>query len=400
MKDKKIPNVCIVRQNYYPDELHVRRDAETLLDSGYQVDVICLRRKGQKSKEKVNGVQVYRLPIERHRRGMLRYIFEYSAFFIMTFLRLSWLSLRRKYYAVQVVNMPDFLVFTTLIPKAMGSRVVFYLFELMPEVYADKFNISMNHFMVRLLFWIERISTRWADHIIVANGISQRERLERRGVPSSKISISLNVPDENIFIPQNGPNGNKSGFCLITHGSILERYGIQTLIRAVPLIKEEIQNLNIKILGEGEYRLSLEEMAQSMGTMNCIEFVGRVPEDEMLALLNQADIGIVSLFPQKQPQVPCKLFEYLALGKPTVSTRIPAIRAYFNEDSVMFYEPDNEHDLARCILALYRDPDKRATLAISGLATYQKYRWNATKYEYLEVFEKLRPPQTSLNGNN
>jgi glycosyltransferase involved in cell wall biosynthesis len=45
--------------------------------------------------------------------------------------------------------------------------------------------------------------------------------------------------------------------------------------------------------------------------------------------------------------------------------------------------------LARCILELYRDPEKRARLARSGSRAYQKYRWDNMKQEYLKVFDRL-----------
>src|SRR4030067_3539447 len=103
--------VCIVRINYYPDEPHLRRDAETLVEHGYDVDVICLRRKKQKSREVIRGVNVYRLPLERHRKGAFRFAFEYVSFFVMAFLCLTFLSLQSRYSVIQVINMPDSLVF-------------------------------------------------------------------------------------------------------------------------------------------------------------------------------------------------------------------------------------------------------------------------------------------------
>ena len=80
---QKPKNICIMKHHYYPQHTHVRRDAETLSEHGYDVDIICARRKGEKSNELINGVNVYRLPIERHRRGFLRYMYEYLAFFIL-----------------------------------------------------------------------------------------------------------------------------------------------------------------------------------------------------------------------------------------------------------------------------------------------------------------------------
>jgi len=266
---------------------------------------------------------------------------------------------------------------------------VLYFFELMPEVFADRFNVGPNHVMIKLLRWLEKASANWADHIIAANGIRQQEVLQSRGISASKMSVVLNVAHGNVFSQQTSPSSNGGQFCVITHGSLLERYGVQTLVRAVSLLRGEIPQLEANVLGQGEYRGQLEELSQSLGVADRVHFRGWVSTDDMLSLLTQAHVGIVSLLPQKQPQMPVKLFEYLALGKPTVVTSLPAVKPYFNNDSVMYYEPDNEHDLARCILELYRNPDKRTALAASGSAAYQQYHWPVMKYEYLKVFDEL-----------
>jgi glycosyltransferase involved in cell wall biosynthesis len=379
---------CIVRMNYYPDEPHLRRDAETLLENGYVVDVVCLRKKDQKSQEVIKGISVHRLPLEHHRGGAFRYVFEYSLFFLMSFGWLTGWSFRRGKKVIQVINLPDFLVFAAVVPRLFGAKVALNFFELMPEVFADKLNIELNHPMVKFLYWLEKISATFADHIIVANGICQQKRLEKRGIPASKISSVLNVPDDEFFYPRQNGKMDKT-FRLITHGSILERYGVQNLIMAISALSREIPNMEVKIVGEGEYRPQLEMLTKSLGLGDVVRFTGRLPFEEMLALLAKADVGVVSLLPQKQPQMPCKLFEYLAMSKPAVCSALPAVRPYFKDSSVMFYEPDNVEDLKRCLLDLYLNRQKRIDLAASGLAEYQNYRWDRQKFEYLKVFERL-----------
>jgi glycosyltransferase involved in cell wall biosynthesis len=381
--------VCIVRQRDYPQHLHVCRDAETLAAHGYEVDVICCINSGQKKQEVTNGVTIYRLPLEYHRRGILWYLFEYCAFFFLAFWKLTWLSLKKRYNVIEVDNLPDFLVFVSLVPKLLGAKVILYFFELMPEVFAEQFNVGPNHLMVKLLCWVEKASAYWADHIITANGVCQQEVLKNRGIPARKMSVVLNVAHDDAFSLSSSPENNNGNFYVITHGSLLKRYGVQTLIRAAFLLKEEIPQLEVKVLGAGEYRQTLEELAKSLDVEDRVHFTGWVPFEEMLSLLTKAHLCIVALLPQKQPQMPVKLFEYLCLGKPTVTTALPAVKAYLDDNSVMYYEPDDEHDLARCILELYKNPEKRAMLAASGSATYQKYRWSVMKNDYLSIYEKL-----------
>ena len=392
--------VCIVRHNYYPDETHLRRDAETLLRHNYEVDVICLRKNGQKTQETSGGVNVYRLPVEHHRRGIVRYVTEYLEFFLHAFWKLSWLQLKRRYDVIEVDNMPDFLVFTTLVPKLLGAKVIFYVFDNMPEVCVDHFMVSPGHPAIRLLRLIERISAKWADRVIATQSVS-KELLESRGVPESKISIVLNVPDESMLDKLSfSPSSNGNNFCLMTHGSLVERYGVKTLVKAIPLLTDDIPELKVMIVGDGEDKPRLEEMAQFLGVSEYVEFTGWVTVETVLSYIAQSHIGVVVIPAGANPAIPNKLFDYLALGEPTVVTAIPTIKRYFDDDSIMFYEPDNEQDLARCILELYRNPEKREALAASSSAIYQKYRWPVMQYEYLKVFGELTKDKSSEDADS
>jgi glycosyltransferase involved in cell wall biosynthesis len=380
--------VCMLRHSYFPDINPNRRNAEALIAHGYEVDVICLRKKGNKSHEVVNGANVYRLPIEHRRKGILRYTGEYSAFFFLSMWKLTWMSLRRKYQVVEVSTIPDFLVFAAIFPRLLGAKIVLHLLDHTPGVYADHFKIGAEHPIVKFFRMIEKFCAHWADYVIVTQSTS-KELLIKNGIRASKISVVLNTPDENVFKLLSSSAVNGSPFYLITHGSLVERYRVQTLIKAVPLLLKDIPELRVKIVGDGEYQSKLEEMAQSLGVRDRVDFTGRVPFEEIPAHIAQAHIGIVAIPTGVNPAMPLKLLEYLAMSKPAVVSSFPTIKAYFDDSTMMFYTPDDEYDLARCVLELYRDPEKRAAIAAAGGAVYQKYRWSLMKLEYLKVFDNL-----------
>jgi hypothetical protein len=126
MAQARRPAVCIVRHNYYPDT-HVRRDAEALVDAGYDVSVVALRKANQPSRERLDGVEVHRLPVQHVRGSTLRYAWEYASFALLAFLTVAWLHLRSRFRVVEVDNMPDLLVFSALVPKLFGARVILYI---------------------------------------------------------------------------------------------------------------------------------------------------------------------------------------------------------------------------------------------------------------------------------
>ncbi len=378
--------VCIIRQKYWPNK-NVVRNAEALVSQGYEVDVLCLRKKGEKGQETIRGVNLHRLPLGFRRGNALWYVLEYIAFFLLSSLKLAWLSLKKRYDVIEVDTMPDFLVFITLFPRLLGTKVILYMYENMPELFASTFKTGPNHIGARLLRLLERVSAGYAHRVIVADGIPYKRVLEGHGVPSEKLTVVLNVPDDelfNIVAPAPTSDGH---FRLITHGTILKRYGVQTLIRAMPLLLKDIPELRVDVVGDGDYRPELEKLARDLGVDEHICFTGWVSLESVPYFIAQADIGIVPMI--DDVGLPNKLFDYFALGKPSVVSALPSLKATFDDDYVLYYQPDDEKDLAARILELYSRPEKRASLASHGQAFYRNCQWQVMKHEYLKVYEEL-----------
>lgn len=161
--------ICMVCQSYYLRDPRIRREAEALADAEFIVDVFALRDKGEPRKEKVNGVNIYRLPLMRKRGGITRYIFEYLWFFFLSSLFLLRFFLREHYKLIQIHTMPDFLVFCALIPRIFGAKIILDVHEPMPELFMSKYNLNKNNFLIKLLMIQEKISFSFPKQIITVN---------------------------------------------------------------------------------------------------------------------------------------------------------------------------------------------------------------------------------------
>ena len=105
----------------YPADPRVARETRAAMRAGFEVDVVATRESGRPAREKVEGVEVHRLPISRKRgAGRLRFFGEYVAFAGLATLHLAWFALRRRPTIIQVHNPPDFLVLAALAPE--GAR--------------------------------------------------------------------------------------------------------------------------------------------------------------------------------------------------------------------------------------------------------------------------------------
>jgi glycosyltransferase involved in cell wall biosynthesis len=380
--------VCIVRQSYFPEEAHVRKNADALADAGYAVDVICLRAPGEPARGRYRNGAVSRLPLTHRRGGKFRYAFEYAAFFLMAAIVLTGRSLRCRYDIVEVYNIPDALAFAALPAKLLGAKVIFYMFELVPEQVADEWGLPEDRGLVARLRWLERQAVRFADRVVVVSPYD-RDIVTRRDAPRREPAVIVNAPETRLFNTRRSvqavqPNGV---FRIITHGAILRRYGIETLVRALPVLLERIPRVELTVLGEGEQRPALEALALELGVADCVRFPGWVPHENVPAEIARADVGVV---PAAVPWLlPNKLFEYVAMGKPAVAAASPSLSAVFPRDAVAYFWPGDARDLARRVIELYEDPSRARRLAANALRAYEPYRWEAVRETYVALHDEL-----------
>ncbi len=390
--------VCILRHSSYPAELNVRREAEALLKDGYEVHVICLRDESQLSHEDVGGVQVRRLPV-RHRRGRIsRYLFEYNVFLLLASFELLQLHLRCRLRAIQVNTMPDYLVFAALIPRLLGVKVVLHLHEPMPELFTTMFPQRRYAWLRALIRWSERLSLAFADRVLTVTE-EMRETVSRRGADSAKITVIVNVPDDDLIRlprqvaamhPEALPNGPRA-FRILCHGSIEERYGFDLVVRAVARLASDIPGIEFRFMGKGDYVPALQAFAKELKVEAHVTYLGFVPFETMIAEILAADVTVVPM--RRNPYSVLvhtnKMFEYLALERPVVASRLDSVAAYFPDDAILYFNPDDEVDLARRLREVFADRDATAKRVQAATKIYESYRWTHERRKYLAVYDSL-----------
>jgi glycosyltransferase involved in cell wall biosynthesis len=389
MKGQKRLKICIIRHGLALEDPRIRKEALALVEMGHSVDIICLHKRARPAWQRYDGINVFRLPLTHKRQGFPRYFFEYALSFIMVSILLSYLHVCKQYDRIQVNTLPDFLVFVTLIPKLFGAKIILDMHEAMPELFTSNFGFGKTNLLTKIVESLERISTKYADYVLaVCNQTMQLHIC--RGLSPSKAMIVHNVPDECLFDYRkyNQTRKENGEFTLISHGSVLERYGFQVLIKAISYLKKDIPKIRLSILGDGEYLPSLRKLTEEKNLANYVSFRGRIPLEQVPLAIHAADVGVVPIVKDEFTELmaPNKLFEYVAMRKPVVATRTKGMLDYFDDSCVMFFESGNEKELAECILELYRNPDRAKDLVENAWSRYEKFRWNVTKQVYLKVF--------------
>jgi glycosyltransferase involved in cell wall biosynthesis len=395
--------VAIVRHSFYPSELNVKREAEALRDHGFDVDVICLRGENEAARETIEGVVVHRLPVGHRRGKILRYLWEYNAFFVLAALKLAGLHRRLHFRAVQVNTMPDYLVFVALYPKLTGARVVLHLHEPIPELFETMFEGRWyTPAFVTLVTIVEEMSIAFADHCFTVTEEMKRNYVSR-GANPDKITVIVNVPDDRYFRLERYEHLRskveaikrderaRGVFRVVTHGSIEERYGFDTIVRAVAVAKERVPGIEFRFMGGGSHLSNVLALARELGVEERVHYLGFVPFDQMVEEILLADVCVVAV--EKNPYSVLvhtnKMFEYMALEKPVIMSRLGAVAAYMSDDAALYFESGSHAELAECLVEAARDQQANEARVRRATALYAKHRWDNEKLLYLDRYRAV-----------
>ena len=376
-----------VTHSYYLRDTRPRRHATALADDGWDVDVLCARDEGEPRRERVGAVKIRRLHARRRRGSKFRYAFEYASFGAMAWGTMAAMHSRRRYDLVYVFSLPNLLVRAAAIPKLTRARVVLDVRDPMPEFFMSKYKIGMDHRLVRALLAEERISCRYATHVVTVHD-GMKNLLLRTGVGEDGISVVMNAPDPRVFgADPSGQQRDVADRTVLYAGTIAGRYGLDLLIRAVARLKAEIPGLRARFVGDGDIVPSLADLAAQLGVADRVAFDGPMSLDRIPQVVRAAWVGA-----QPHPDDPLmrhsfstKVLEWCALGLPVICSRTDALARAFTDAEVTFMQPGRLDDLCRALLDAHRDPEALAAKSTRARESVKRFDWSRERRALLAV---------------
>jgi glycosyltransferase involved in cell wall biosynthesis len=388
--------VAMVTFSLYPFDPRPRRAADALSKAGMIVDLFCEGEEKAPKREVLNGINVWRLPVTNRRGGKLRYAYQYSAFILISSAILALRSLRRRYDLVYVHNMPDILVVSSLIPKMLGSKVILDLHDPMPELMTTIFGLDPDSLVVRLIKRLEKWSLARANLVLTVN-VACKRIFATRSCPREKIGVVMNSPNEDIFPLQVGSTPARKQapnkrFVIMCHGSIVERNGLDLAVAALARVRESVPDVELRIFGRKTPFLDLVvEEARRLGLSENVRYLGRRMQEELIPEIEDCDVGIIPNPRNAFTEIntPTRIFEYLALGKPAIAPRTSGIQDYFNEESLIYFDPGNAEDLARKIEHVASHADETTEIARRGQQVYLAHTWAQERQTLVDLISGL-----------
>jgi glycosyltransferase involved in cell wall biosynthesis len=149
---------------------------------------------------------------------------------------------------------------------------------------------------------------------------------------------------------------------LLFIGELRMLKGVDTLIAALALLREQGRRVTLTLVGAGSDRPHFEADVARLGLNDRIQFVGAMPARKAFAL------GRIVLVPSRAESLPYILLEAAAAGKPVIATHVGGIPEIFGSLSARLIPPDHPQALAEAI-ARNLDQPQDADAAAAALRT-------------------------------
>jgi len=377
-----------------PFDRRVWQEASTLRDAGYLVSIICPTGKGYEEKyQQIDGIDIWRYQLPAEAEGALGYAIEYSAALFWTFL-LSWRVLfGRGFDVIHACNPPDLFFLIGNFFKLFGKKFVFDHHDANPELYEAKFGR-------RDLFWkamclLERLTFRFADVSIATNNSYRRIAIERGGMPPERVFVVRSGPSlERLKIVPAQENLKQGKKYLVGYVGVMGRQeGIDLLLQSVKTLVVDFQRTDIHfgLVGGGTSLDEMQALARELGVAEYVTFTGRVPDADLLAMLNTADVCVNPDVANEMNDISTmnKIMEYMSLGKPIVQFDLTEGR-FSAQDASLYAKRNDPVDFAARIVELVDNPAKRKAMGDLGRRRVQdELEWRYEAPKLLAAYDAL-----------
>ncbi|MBK7104713.1 MAG: glycosyltransferase family 4 protein [Ignavibacteriae bacterium] len=395
-------NIGMLLDKEFYGDLRVENEVQALSQAGFNVFVFCFSFSGISKIDEYFGAKIIHIPVSKKfvykLRGLINTLFNFYPNYVV--------NLIKKYliqYKIDALHIHDLYLFEIgLILKKKNPKLV--LVGDLHENYVEglkhyKFaNTFPGKYLISIKKW-EQKEIEWCkkfDYLITV--IEEAvERYTLLGIPNDKLFVVSNYVNLDSFQVNEFENTileKFKNFRTLTYvGGFDIHRGLESVIKAVPIIIKQISNFKLVLVGKGANLNSLKELSQKLKIENYISFEDWQHHSKLPSYIKAADVCLIPHLKTQHTDntIPHKLFQYMLMSKPVIASNCNPIKRILNEVSAgLIYEANNEKDLAEKVIEIVSDTNRINEFGENGKkAVLQKYNWSATSKNLVKLYEKI-----------
>jgi len=402
--------IGMILDSYFPYDIRVEKEARTLLNAGFDVNLLCIAQKGKPNYENIYGLKVYRTNIPK---GNIISKF-WTVVNALIFIHPLWLNAINEFVKkneIEVLHVHDLpLVNTALkVKRKLKIPVIADFHENYPEALTcwNKWTRNpIRKIINKILFshdkWIRnegKVCLK-VNNIIVVTKEMKKRLIKMYNVPNKKVILIPNTEElrfiRNAKIYWDIVKRYKNRFVISYIGGFGPHRGLDIAIEGMTYIKKEIPNSLLLLVGRGskDVENKLKKLVRKNDLEENVEFVGWQFFDKVYTYIYLSNIGLVphNKNGHTDHTVPHKLFQYMMVGIPVVvSSCIPLKRIVRELNSGFFFEAGNCKSFSEKIIELYKHPEFAKILGKNGKkGTIQgEWNWENTSKSLVDLYKSF-----------
>lgn len=378
IKKNALATIAMVVDNEFYGDARVKNEAKILISKGLNVKVLCFSFGKAPRHEMVDGVEVYRIGINKKLKdilfGISNLIPIYHYFWQFTIIRFI------KAHNISAVHTHDLYMARSAgkASRRLNIPLIIDLHENYPEAimnykwansYPKKLLARPNHWKI-----LEPKFLAYASKIVTTTKVFAQILSEKHKISFDKFIVYPNVPDlnemENYPIVRNVvPNDDR--FYIFYFGGISERRGIYTCIDAIKILNKKYSNIYLLLIGpvDKAEEEAFNAQISDPEVESKIIYKQWIDISEFPSYVTASNVCISPILKSEQHEttIANKIFQYMTFSKPLiVSNCKPQIEVIEEANCGLVFESDNAHDLAQKIEQLYNNRDLCSKLGENG----------------------------------
>lgn len=294
---------------------------------------------------------------------------------------LFWVIVRRRKIDL-FIGSDNYLAFLGIILRKIGvvKEVILYTIDFTPNRFGNKILNFLYHFFDRQCLIHCKIV--WNVSEKIAQGREEIKGLKRdKYVPQIVVPLGVwyeRIPKANI--------GRKDKSTIVFMGHILEKQGLDVVIKALPEISKSISKVRLIIIGAGPYENTLKNLVKRLKLGNRVEFLGYIEKHEDVEkILARGMVAVATYRPDPESFTyfadPGKIKNYLAAGLPVFLTNVPAIAKVLEKEKCGVVCKYDANDVANKVIKLMKNYKMLQFYSRNATNFAKQFDWNI-------VFEK------------
>jgi len=216
---------------------------------------------------------------------------------------------------------------------------------------------------------------------VIANSQGLKE-LALKTNKRQEISVIYNGIDTKEFFPK---KKKSKEITVLTVSRLISRKGLEFLIKAMPEILKENNNVKLIIAGDGPKKNNLEKLAKSLGVLENVALLGYVEHKKLPNLYRNADIFIL---PSLYEGMSNTILEAMASGLPIITTDTGGTKELIKGNGIIIKKRSNT-EIADAVNKIIKDKLLKDTYSKKSRELALNLNWHNLAKQYYELYKKV-----------